>query len=127
RVAAMLSSGQRCDVPELVSFVSGTGENVAAYLHDSLWMDVNDADDLQRCQAMVRDHTQAFERWESQPERHVLDLLLHARSQVLVTQSSHDATGAYGLPSDDCGPKPSPAHLGRLWRRCGQKGHAVRP
>jgi mannose-1-phosphate guanylyltransferase/phosphomannomutase len=125
-VAAMLGRGQRCDVPELVSLVIGAGGSVAAYSHDSLWMDVNDAADLRRCEALVRDHTDAFERWESEPDRHVLDLLLHDDSHILVTRSSKDGSGLCGLPSEDCGPQPSRADVGRLSHRCGQNGHPPR-
>jgi mannose-1-phosphate guanylyltransferase/phosphomannomutase len=125
-VATMLSSGQRCDVPELVSLVTGGGGSVGAYPHDSLWMDVNDAADLRRCEALVRDHSDAFERWESEPDRHVLDLLLRVGSHILVARSSQDDVGVCGLPSEDCGPQPSRADVVRLWHRCGQKRHPLR-
>jgi hypothetical protein len=74
----------------------------------------------------VRDHSDAFERWESEPDRHVLDLLLRVGSHILVARSSQDDLGVCGLPSEDCGPEPSETDVERLWRRCGQNGHPPR-
>jgi NDP-sugar pyrophosphorylase family protein len=49
-------------VPELVSMLIGSGERVAAFEHNAVWIDVNDAAGVARAETLIRDHAGAFER-----------------------------------------------------------------
>ncbi|MFH1466112.1 MAG: nucleotidyltransferase family protein [Pseudomonadota bacterium] len=52
--------GQRCDAPDLVRALVASGEEVRAYEHSALWMDVNDAAAVVLAETLVREHRDAF-------------------------------------------------------------------
>jgi len=63
RARARMAAGEPCSLPELVGRLLGRGEVVHAHRHDAPWVDVNDADALERATAMVRKHPNLFETW----------------------------------------------------------------
>ena len=60
RTCNWIENGRRVDIPQLIPMLHAKGESVAAFEHDSLWIDINDADALQRAETLVAEHRQEF-------------------------------------------------------------------
>jgi NDP-sugar pyrophosphorylase family protein len=50
---AMIPEGRRVDVPELVAILIAAGKQVAAFRHQSAWIDVNQADAIPRAEQIA--------------------------------------------------------------------------
>lgn len=113
-VAAVLGADERCNLPELVALADSAGGFIAAYEHAALWIDVNDMDDLRRCEDLVSDNADVFERWERSPDRHTVDLLMRMDGGVIVERGRDG--GAWALPTRTCGnPAVCDAGVAQPW------------
>jgi NDP-sugar pyrophosphorylase family protein len=62
RAIAAIRPDAPTGVPELVSMLIDSGERVAAFDHDAVWIDVNDAAGVTRAETLIREHAAEFER-----------------------------------------------------------------
>jgi NDP-sugar pyrophosphorylase family protein len=53
RACQHVARSRRKDIPELIADLHGQGEEVAAYHHDSAWIDVNDRAALQKAELLI--------------------------------------------------------------------------
>jgi len=49
----LIPEGQRTDVPQLVSALIATGEHIAAFRHNSAWIDVNHAEAVKKAETLI--------------------------------------------------------------------------
>jgi NDP-mannose synthase len=62
RAIAAIRPDAPTGIPELVSTLIANGERVAAFEHDAVWIDVNDAAGVARAEILISDHLAAFDR-----------------------------------------------------------------
>jgi NDP-sugar pyrophosphorylase family protein len=58
---ALLPDDRPTGLVDLTRELLGRGLHVAAYRHDAPWVDVNDADGVQRAERLLAEHPQAFD------------------------------------------------------------------
>jgi NDP-sugar pyrophosphorylase family protein len=61
RALAAVPKDEPVGMSSLVQSLIDRGEFVAEYRHNAPWVDVNDAEALQRAEALVAEHWEAFE------------------------------------------------------------------
>lgn len=60
RTCGWISPDVRTDIPDLIPMLKSRLETVAAFEHQSLWIDINDAQTLRRAEQLVRQHREEF-------------------------------------------------------------------
>jgi dTDP-glucose pyrophosphorylase len=88
----LIKKGRPTSVPELVNKLLEKGEAVAAFEHDSAWIDVNDAAAVEKAERLISDHVEEFEYWDQKPDSELAALLLRTPSGILVEQRSQTAS-----------------------------------
>lgn len=68
---AAIPAGQPLGAPSLWELLHAAGRPVAAFEHESAWIDVNDAAALDRAERLVMEHADEFELWAAAPDREV--------------------------------------------------------
>lgn len=68
---AAIPPGQALGAPSLWELLHAAGRPVAAFEHESAWIDVNDAAALERAERLVLGHADEFELWAAAPDRDV--------------------------------------------------------
>jgi NDP-sugar pyrophosphorylase family protein len=67
KAVSYIPRGQHTAVSWLVNRLLASGEKIAAFRHDALWIDVNDRSAVGRAEQLLTLHTAAFESQESLP------------------------------------------------------------
>jgi NDP-sugar pyrophosphorylase family protein len=86
----------RTDIPELVRTLNEQGKKVSAFRHDSEWVDVNNAFDLDIAERLIAGHQKRFDCSEAAPEQEEVTLLARSSEGVIVSRSTD---GSWHLPS----------------------------
>ena len=94
---ADVSQGQRLDLPELVTSLLQKNKKVLAFKHQAPWIDVNDADVLQRAHQLVSENESEFECWASKPDLQVVGVILRNEQDILLEKRSSQALCHPGL------------------------------
>src|SRR5215216_2928389 len=79
-------------VPDLFAALLGQGERVAAFEHDSAWIDVNDATAVNKAERLISDHLYEFEYWDQKPDYELAAILLHTPSGIIVEHRSRTSS-----------------------------------
>jgi hypothetical protein len=91
--------GQRTDIPELVQLLLDSGKVVAAYEHQSAWIDINDAQLVKEAERLVARHLSDFECWHPSPDKSAIHLAITQDHQVLgIARQVHDVPTEWDLP-----------------------------
>lgn len=76
---------------ELFNRLKSCGENVEAFCHSSLWIDVNDSDAVRRAESLVATHSKKFEcLWSKPDQERVVVLLINVNGSHILVDSEHD-------------------------------------
>jgi NDP-mannose synthase len=84
RACALIPTRQSTDVPTLFRTLVDHGQPIAAFPHEALWVDVNDAVGVDDAERLVADHASQFELLSDRHERESLDLLAVFDTQALL-------------------------------------------
>jgi NDP-sugar pyrophosphorylase family protein len=101
-VAASIDPGSRCDTPELVARLLDEKRRVAAFAHDSSWVDVNDVVSHAEAEDLVRRRQVEFEQWRDEPDTKVYCLAALAAGRCAVEVDDRGAgqeTGSWSVPA----------------------------
>jgi hypothetical protein len=101
-VAASLDPGSPCDTPDLVARLLGKQWRVAAFPHDSFWVDVNDAMSHAESEQLVRRRQVDFEQWRDEPDASVFCLAALAAGKCAVQMEGRGAvqdSGWWSVPT----------------------------
>ncbi|MBL8839990.1 MAG: NUDIX domain-containing protein [Planctomycetes bacterium] len=101
-----------CPLPALFETLRARGDRIHAHLHAAPWIDVNDARDLERAEALLARHVDAFERLTDAPALTVCGALLRHGDALLLEQRAADAASHPGLwdtPGGKVEPGEAPA------------------
>jgi NDP-sugar pyrophosphorylase family protein len=101
-VAASIDSGYRCDTPDLVARLLEKQWRVAAFPHDSSWVDVNDAVSHADAEELVRRRQVDFEQWREEPDATVFCLVALAAGKCAVQVGGRGAVqypGSWSVPT----------------------------
>ena len=88
----LIKKGRPTSVPELVNKLLEKGKSVAAFEHDSAWIDVNDAAAVEKAERLINDHLEEFEYWDQTPDSELASLLFRTPSGILVERRSQTAS-----------------------------------
>ncbi len=94
---AAIPRDRPCPLPALFEALRARGERIHAHLHAAPWIDVNDARDLERAEALLARHVDAFERLTDAPALTVCGALLRHGDALLLEQRTADAASHPGL------------------------------
>lgn len=95
----LIAKGQRTDAPDLVKALLAGGHLVAAYEHESAWIDINDAESVAAAERLVARHFTDFGCWHPSPHCERTHLLVIRDNHVLATSGAgHDAPAELDLP-----------------------------
>lgn len=75
RACAAIPPGRALGAPSLWELLHAAGRPVAAFEHESAWIDVNDAAALDRAERLVLARADEFELWAAAPDREVSAVL----------------------------------------------------
>jgi NDP-sugar pyrophosphorylase family protein len=101
-VAASIDPGSRCDTPDLVTRLLENKWRVAAFPHDSLWVDVNDAASHTQAEELVKERQADFEQWRDEPDSRVYCLAALAAGNCAVQVESRGVVqyqGSWSVPA----------------------------
>jgi NDP-mannose synthase len=76
------------NAPELVRLLLKRGLLVAAFKHDSSWIDINDAQGVADAERLVTSHFDEFQCWHPRPEREVAHFFVCRNGCVLLERKS---------------------------------------
>ncbi len=90
---------QRTDAPDLVRQLLDDQRTVAAFQHESPWIDINDAETIADAERLVARHFSEFECWHPAPQAERLHLLACCDQQVLAERHvAREGPAGWGLP-----------------------------
>jgi NDP-sugar pyrophosphorylase family protein len=98
-VAASIDPGSACDTPDLVARLLEKRWRVAAFPHESFWVDVNDAVSHAEAEELVRRRQVDFEQWPDQPDTTVFCLAALAAGKCAVQVENQGAVQYPGSSS----------------------------
>jgi hypothetical protein len=100
-VAESIDPGSRCDTPDLVARLLEKKWRVAAFPHDSSWVDINDAVSYAEAEELVRRGQTDFEQWRDEPDMTVYCLAAMAAGKcaVQVEGQGADRPGSWSVPT----------------------------
>jgi NDP-mannose synthase len=101
-VAASIDPGSRCDTPDLVARLLEKKWRVAAFPHDSFWVDVNNAASYAEAEELVRRRQVDFEQWRDEPDTTVFCLAALAEGNCAVHVEGRGAVqypGSWSVPT----------------------------
>jgi NDP-sugar pyrophosphorylase family protein len=101
-VAASIDAGSRCDTPDLVAQLLEKKWRVAAFPHDSSWVDVNDAVSHAQAEELVRRRQVDFEQWRDEPDTTIFCLAALAAGNCAVQVEGRGGvqrSGSWSVPS----------------------------
>jgi len=129
---AAIPTDRPCPLPELVETLRRGGQRVRAHLHAAPWVDVNDARDVERAEALLARHADAFERLTAEPALEVCGALLRDGDALLLERRAADATSHPGLwdtpgGKREKGESPAAAMARELDEELGLAGAVPRP
>lgn len=114
-VAASIDPGSRCDTPDLVARLLEKKWRVAAFPHDSLWVDVNDAVSHAEAEELVRRRQVDFEQWRDEPDTTVFCLAALAAGNCAVQVEGRGAvqySGSWSVPAASSAEALASLHAG---------------
>jgi len=92
---AAIPPGQPLGAPSLWELLHAAGRPVAAFEHQSAWIDVNDAAALERAERLVLDRADEFELWAAAPDREVSAVLAVAEDGAAWLARSGNGAARY--------------------------------
>jgi dTDP-glucose pyrophosphorylase len=87
RATACIPADRPTGAVDLFRLLKDRGENVAAFVHDAPWVDVNDSAAVRRADKLVASFPGVFEVYDRQPDTTDDCLLVRARNEILVREN----------------------------------------
>ena len=103
RALNLIKSDRKTDVPELIDTLLQSGESIAAFQHNAVWIDVNDSIAVEKAERLISDQFRDFEYWDRTPDCELSALLIHSPSGILVERRAETALrypGLWDLPGE---------------------------
>jgi mutator protein MutT len=100
----------RAGLPDLCRRLLAGGRDVRAFEHAAAWIDVNDAGDLRRAEALVADNPDPLECWCPEPDLEVAGAVLCDGDRVLLDRRARGpARALWDTPGGKVEPGEAPA------------------
>jgi NDP-mannose synthase len=112
RARSRIPLGEAAGAPDLVRSLLREKQRVQAFPHSSPWIDVNDSQSIDRAEALIMEHSSAFELWPPRPQRTgVVLCIVTGKNAVAVLKSrrsgkqslSRHFPVSYAIPHDPSG------------------------
>lgn len=91
KALGQLNPGEPMGLPAFANRLLERGAPVRAYHHDAAWIDVNDLAAVERADALVSCHAEAFELWPGRPDEEFVALLLSGSHGVALRPTGDKA------------------------------------
>jgi NDP-sugar pyrophosphorylase family protein len=102
-ICGLVPRGHRTDVPDLVKELLGSRQSIAAFVHSSAWIDVNEASSVVDAERLVAENFGDFGCWHPSPQAQRLQLVIRSDLGILVEKRHSKPTwveGEWVLPGE---------------------------